>query len=59
MELTPLVPVGRQIIERYGASGFRVAGVVYRGPILVFPDRTLPWEAASSAAVTWEAWRRW
>jgi uncharacterized protein len=55
MELTPLVPAGRQIIERYGASGFRVAGVVYRGPILVFPDRTLPWPAASGAAVTWES----
>jgi uncharacterized protein len=55
MELTPLVPAGRQIIERYGVSGFRVAGVVFRGPILVFPDRTLPWSAASGAAVTWES----
>ena len=55
MELTPLVPVGRQVIERYGASGFRVAGVTYRGAVLVFPDRTQPWAVASAASVTWES----
>ena len=46
MELTPLVSPGRQIIERYAASGFRVSGVIYRGPVLVFPDRTLEWTEA-------------
>ena len=55
MELTPLVPVGRQVIERYGPSGFRVAGVIYRGGILVFPDCTLPWAAASAASITAES----
>jgi len=55
MELTPLVPVGRQVIERYGPSGFRVAGVIYRGSVLVFPDRTLPWAAASAASITAES----
>ena len=52
MELTPLVPPGRQVIERYAATGFRVSGVVYPGAILVFPDRTLAWTAASAGAVT-------
>ncbi|HXO91092.1 MAG TPA: Mth938-like domain-containing protein [Stellaceae bacterium] len=55
MELTPLVPADRQVIERYGKSGFRVTGVVYRGAVLVFPDRTLPWDAAGAAAITWES----
>jgi uncharacterized protein len=55
MELTPLVPAGRQVIERYGESGFRVAGVIYRGSVLVFPDRTLPWSAVTAADVTWES----
>jgi uncharacterized protein len=44
MELTPLVRPELQVIERYGANGFRISGVVHRGPVLVFPDRTLPWE---------------
>jgi uncharacterized protein len=55
VELTPLVQAGRQIIERYGASGFRVAGVVHHGSILVFPDRTEPWVAAEPSAVTFES----
>ncbi len=50
MELTPLVQPGRQIIERYGPSGFRVSGTVYLGPVLVFPDRTLTWTAAAMTA---------
>ena len=52
MELTPLVPAGRQVIERYAASGFRVAGVIWRGPILVFPDITLAWTVRDAAALT-------
>ena len=55
MELTPLVPVGRQVIERYAASGFRVAGVIYHGSILVFADRTLSWSVSSVSDVSWES----
>jgi uncharacterized protein len=55
MELTPLVPAGRQVIERYGESGFRIAGQIYRGSVLVFPDRTLPWSAISGSDVTWQS----
>ena len=55
MELTPLVPAGRQVIERYGETGFRVAGAIYGGSVLVFPDRTLPWSAVSASDVTWES----
>jgi len=55
VELTPLQPAGRQVIERYGENGFRVAGVIYRGAVLVFPDRTLSWSATSASGVTWES----
>jgi len=55
MELTPLVPTGRQIIERYGQSGFRITGVIYRGAVLVFPDATLPWSAGGASDVTWKS----
>jgi uncharacterized protein len=51
MDLTPLVPAGRQFIERYAPSGFRVAGVIYEGPVLVFPDRTQQWREASATAI--------
>ncbi len=49
MELAPVVPSEHQVIERYAASGFRISGTIYRGPVLVFPDRTIDW---ADAAVT-------
>jgi len=55
MDLTLQSPAGRQVIERYGARGFRVAGVIHRGAILVFPDRTEPWVAADASTVTFES----
>jgi len=49
MELTPqspgsTSPGGQQFIEAYAAGGFRVSGVVFAGPVLVFPERTILWE---------------
>jgi uncharacterized protein len=55
MDLTPIIPAGRQVIERYGPSGFRVAGVIWRGPVLVFPEVTTAWTVADAAAVTGES----
>ena len=55
MDLTPLVPAGRQLIERYGPSGFRVAGVIFHGPVLVLPDRSQLWSVASASAVSAES----
>lgn len=52
MDLTPIVRADRQIIERYAATGFRVSGVIFRGPVLVFPDRTVPWQVATTADVS-------
>jgi uncharacterized protein len=40
-------PGGRQVIERYGAAGFRISGVVYAGPVLILPERTIAWENAA------------
>ncbi|HJU19142.1 MAG TPA: Mth938-like domain-containing protein [Stellaceae bacterium] len=55
MDLIPLTPPGRQIIERYAASGFRISGVIHRGPVLVFPDCTLAWTVTSAAALSAES----
>jgi uncharacterized protein len=43
MDLTPLVPQGRQIVESYGDGRFRVTGTLYTGSVLVFPSRTTAW----------------
>lgn len=43
MDVTPLIPQGRQIIERYGNGGFRITGENYRGSTLVLPDWAGAW----------------
>lgn len=50
MDVTPLIPEGRQIIQRYGADGIKVSGKIYDGAVLVFPEMTLDWSAAKSFA---------
>ena len=52
MEITPLIPAGRQVIEGYSASGFRVSGTLHARSILVFVDRTESWPVASLGEVT-------
>jgi uncharacterized protein len=39
MDVTPLVPRGRQVINSYGAGGFMVSGERYDGSVLVFPNQ--------------------
>ncbi|MEA2781563.1 MAG: hypothetical protein QOK29_3107 [Rhodospirillaceae bacterium] len=48
MDLTPLIPSGRQIVESYGEGRFRVTGRLFTGSVLVFPERTLDWPVAGS-----------
>lgn len=52
MDLTPLVPVGRQVIDSYRPSGFKVSGIVFDGAILVLPQRTQAWSPRSIGEVT-------
>jgi uncharacterized protein len=52
MEITPVVPAGRQLIQAYRAGGFTVAGVRHEGSVLVLPERTLAWPVEALAAVT-------
>ncbi len=52
MDVTPEIPEGRQVIEAYGGKGFRITGEVYRGSVLVFPERTLPWPVGDFAELT-------
>jgi uncharacterized protein len=52
LDITPLVGQGRQLIQGYGDGGFRVAGKVHRGSVLVFAERTLAWPVVTADAVT-------
>ena len=47
MDVTPLIAKDRQVIESYGASGFRVSGTSYDGAIIVLPQATHAWPVSS------------
>ncbi len=55
MDVTPLVPPGRQMVEAYGNGGFRIAGVAWRGPVILFPDRCLAWPGGGAGGLSMEA----
>jgi uncharacterized protein len=55
IDLTPLVPAGRQIIDSYGAGRFTVSGTVHEGSVIVFPDRTLAWRVTAVEEITLES----
>ncbi|WP_299617010.1 Mth938-like domain-containing protein [Pelagibius sp.] len=55
MDVTPLVPEGRQIIEAYGGGGFRVSGTVFGGSVLVMPELSQSWPVADIAALSLES----
>ena len=52
MDVTPLVPKDRQVIESYGAGSFRVSGVMHQGAVMVLPLATYPWFAASMTEIS-------
>ncbi len=52
MEVTPLVPAGRKLIQAYGEGGFRIAGGRVAGSVLVFPERVVAWPVERFADIT-------
>jgi uncharacterized protein len=49
MDITPLVPKGRQLIQAYGDGGFRISGVRHEGSVWVLPEATLAWTVTGFA----------
>lgn len=52
MDVTPLVPKDRQVIDSYNAQGFRVSGILHPCAILVLPQATHPWPVSVIADIT-------
>ncbi|HVI51746.1 MAG TPA: Mth938-like domain-containing protein [Candidatus Sulfotelmatobacter sp.] len=51
MDVTPLIPADRQVIQGYGDGGFRISGIRHEGAVLLFPDRVLAWDAVDLAGL--------
>ncbi|SMF76940.1 Uncharacterized conserved protein, contains Mth938-like domain [Tistlia consotensis] len=55
MDITPRLPEGRQVVERYGAGRFRISGRAHEGSVLVTPEATLAWPVTTFAEITLES----
>jgi uncharacterized protein len=51
MDVTPLVPKGKQLIQSYGDNGFRISGTRHEGSVWILPDQTLTWPAGAISDV--------
>jgi len=55
LDITPVVPAGRQLIQSYGGGRFRIAGVGFEGSVLVRSEETHPWPVRTPDAITTES----
>ncbi len=49
MDITPLIPKGRKLINAYGDGGFTIGGERVEGSVVVTPDAVLSWNVVSDA----------
>ena len=54
-DITPAVPMGRQLIQSYGDGGFTISDQTYDHPVIIFPERTIVWKPGDLTAPTLEA----
>jgi len=52
MDITPLVPKGRQVITGYGEGGFKINNEWVEGSLLVFADHMLTWNITDISKIT-------
>ncbi|MEM8588020.1 MAG: Mth938-like domain-containing protein [Pseudomonadota bacterium] len=55
MDITPIIPGDRMIIEGYGPGRFRISGQVHETPVIVFLDEVRTWSAAKAGDIDAES----
>ena len=43
-DITPAIPLGRQLIQGYGDGGFTISDQTYDHPVIIFPEQTILWQ---------------
>ncbi|MFY8092951.1 MAG: Mth938-like domain-containing protein [Niveispirillum sp.] len=52
VDITPIIPADRQVIDTYAPGHFRVSNVLHSGAVIVFPARTVAWDVPGFADLT-------
>jgi uncharacterized protein len=53
LDITPTPGGGRQLIDGYGGGGFKIAGQLHTGSVIILPMRTLAWPITAVDQITW------
>jgi len=51
LDIIPVAPAGRQIIQSYGDGAFRISQVRHEGAVVVLQEETLAWPVADLASL--------
>ncbi len=46
MDVTPVIPKGKQVLTGYGAGAFKINNESIPGSLFLLPDRAIAWSAA-------------
>lgn len=52
MDITPIIPADRQVIDGYGEGQFCIRSEWRPGPVIVFPNQTIAWDVTDFAGLT-------
>ena len=54
-DITPAVPLGRQLIQSYGDGRFTISDQTYDHSVIIFPEQTVVWQPGDLTVPTLEA----
>ena len=52
LDITPVTPEGRQVIQKYGGGGFKIAGLAFKSSVLVRAEKTIVWPLVEASEIT-------
>lgn len=56
-DITPIIPAGRQVIEKYGNGRFTISGEVWDGSVVILPEVTFAWGVSAPEQISYESFR--
>jgi uncharacterized protein len=54
MDVTPLIPSGKNVIKGYGNKTFKINDTLHNSSIIVFPDKIISWDVSSAKDIRLE-----
>lgn len=56
-DISPIIPAGRQVVEKYGNGRFTISGEVWDGSVVILPEVTFAWDVSAPEQISYESFR--